>query len=119
MARREDVRRHPGAPDRPGEDRDAALEAARAALELGVRTIADPTVMFIGRDVAFMRDVSERTGLQVVAATGIYTYDYLHLLLRHARRRQIADLFVSDIEQGSRAPRSRARSSSAPPMSPG
>ena len=92
-----------GIPERPigpGEDRDAALEAARAALKLGVRTIADPTVMFIGRDAAFMRDVSERTGLQVVAATGIYTYDYLPPFFVSRDPDQIAELFVSDIETG-------------------
>jgi phosphotriesterase-related protein len=92
-----------GIPERPigpGEDRDAALEAARAALELGVRTIADPTVMFIGRDVAFMRDVSEQTGLQVIAATGIYTYDHLPPFFISRDPDQIAELFVSDIETG-------------------
>ena len=79
---------------------DAAVKAAEAAVELEVRTIADPTAMFLGRDVGFMREVSERTGLQVVPCTGIYTYEYLpqFFVLRDADA--MADLFVSDIEQG-------------------
>jgi phosphotriesterase-related protein len=92
-----------GIPERaigPGEDHDAALEAARAALELEVRTIVDPTVMFIGRDAAFMRRVSEQTGLRVVAATGIYTYDHLPPFFVSRDPDQIAELFVSDIEVG-------------------
>ena len=44
---------------------------------LGVQSICDPTAMFLGRDVEFMRRVSEETGLQVVPCTGIYTYDHL------------------------------------------
>jgi phosphotriesterase-related protein len=92
-----------GLPERaigPGEDYNAALEAARAAVELGVRTIADPTVMFIGRDAAFMRRVSRASGLQVVAATGIYTYDHLPPFFVSRDPDQIADLFVADIETG-------------------
>src|SRR5262249_4582926 len=61
----------------PGEDYDAAVEAAKAARELGVDSICDPTAMFLGRDVGFLRRVAEQTGLQVVACTGIYTYDHL------------------------------------------
>ena len=79
---------------------DAAVKAAEAAVELEVKTIADPTAMFLGRDVEFMREVSERSGLQVVPCTGIYTYEYLpqFFLLRDADA--MADLFVSDIEEG-------------------
>jgi phosphotriesterase-related protein len=87
-------------PVRGGGLLDAAVGAAEAAVELEVRTIADPTAMFLGRDVIFMREVSERTGLQVVPCTGIYTYEYLphFFLLRDADA--MADLFVSDIEEG-------------------
>ena len=92
-----------GIPERaigPGEDYDAAVEAASAAVELGVRTICDPTAMFLGRDVEMMRRVSERTGLQVVACTGIYTYDHLPPFFISRDPDQIADLFVADIERG-------------------
>src|SRR3954467_14226063 len=54
---------------------DAALEATRAAQEHGVKTIVDPTAMFGGRDVNFLKRVSDETGIHVVACTGIYTYD--------------------------------------------
>src|SRR3954468_6718718 len=39
----------------------AALEAVRAAAAVGVNTIVDPTAMFGGRDVRFMRRVAEET----------------------------------------------------------
>jgi predicted metal-dependent phosphotriesterase family hydrolase len=45
--------------------------------EHDVKTVVEPTAMFIGRDVAFSRKVSEETGLQLVPCTGIYTYDHL------------------------------------------
>jgi phosphotriesterase-related protein len=79
---------------------DAAVEAANAATELGVRTIADPSAMFLGRDVELMRKASVETGLQVVPCTGIYTYDYLPPFFLSRDADAIADLFVADIEQG-------------------
>jgi phosphotriesterase-related protein len=79
---------------------DIAARLAGRLIELGVSTICDPSAMFLGRDVEFMRRVSERTGLQVVPCTGIYTYDYLPPFFAARDPDQIADLFVHDIEEG-------------------
>jgi phosphotriesterase-related protein len=79
---------------------EIAVREAAAAVELGVKTIGEPTAMFLGRDVEFMRRVSEETGLQVVPCTGIYTYDHLPQFFVNRDADQIADLFVHDIEQG-------------------
>ena len=49
---------------------------------------------------SFMKRVSEETGLQVVPCTGIYTYDHLPQFFMNRDPDQIAELFVSDIEQG-------------------
>src|SRR5829696_7139685 len=92
-----------GIPERaigPGEEFEAAVEAASAAVELGIRTICDPSAMFLGRDVTFMRRAAEATGLQVVPCTGIYTYDHLPSFLASRDPDQIAELFVHDIERG-------------------
>ena len=79
---------------------EVAIEEAQAAVDLGVKTIGEPSAMFLGRDVNMMRRVSEATGLQVVPCTGIYTYDYLQPFFQNRDADQIADLFVSDIEEG-------------------
>ncbi len=79
---------------------EIAVREAKAAVDLGVKTIGEPTAMFLGRDVEFMRRVSEETGLQVIPCTGIYTYDYLPQFFMNRDPDQIADLFVHDIEEG-------------------
>ncbi len=84
----------------PGGDYEIAVREAKAAMDLGIKTICDPTAMFLGRDVDFMRRVSKETGLQVVACTGIYTYDHLPQFLLNRDPDQIAELFVGDIEKG-------------------
>ena len=79
---------------------EIAVREARAAVDLGVKTIGEPTAMFLGRDVEFMRRVSEETGLQVIPCTGIYTYDHLPQFFMNRDPDQIAELFVHDIEEG-------------------
>jgi phosphotriesterase-related protein len=79
---------------------DAALVAVNAAKERGVRTIVDPTAMFGGRDVRFMRRVAEQTGVRIVACTGIYSYGYLPHYFENRDVDVMADHFVEDIERG-------------------
>jgi phosphotriesterase-related protein len=79
---------------------DAALLAANAAKAHGVQTIVDPTAMFGGRDVRFMKEVADQTGVRVIACTGIYSYDYLPHYFENRDVDVMADHFVEDIEQG-------------------
>jgi phosphotriesterase-related protein len=89
-------------PDRYDEDAelDAALEALIAAKAKGVQTIVDPTAMFGGRDVRFMKRVADQTGVRIVPCTGIYSYDYLPHYFENRDVDAMADHFVSDIEVG-------------------
>jgi phosphotriesterase-related protein len=79
---------------------DAALLAVRDAKERGVQTIVEPTAMFGGRDVRFMKRVSEETGVNLIACTGIYSYDYLPHYFENRDIDVMADHFVEDIENG-------------------
>ena len=89
-------------PDRYDEqaDMDAAVEAVNAAKQRGVQTIVDPTAMFGGRDVRFMARVAERTGVRIVACTGIYSYDYLPHYFENRDIDAMTDHFVADITRG-------------------
>ena len=84
----------------PGDDYGVAVEAAKRAQAGEVKTICDPTAMFLGRDVEFMRRVAEETGLQVIPCTGIYTYDHLPAFFVSRDADMIAEMFVGDIENG-------------------
>jgi phosphotriesterase-related protein len=79
---------------------DAALLAVNAAKDRGVRTIVDPTAMFGGRDVNFMKRVADETGVRIIACTGIYSYDYLPHYFENRDIDVMADHFVEDIEIG-------------------
>lgn len=60
-------------------DEDRLVEEAVAKLEsaydAGVRTIVDLTVIGLGRDIGRVRQVADRVRVNIVPATGLYTYD--------------------------------------------
>lgn len=73
----------------------------------GVDTILDPTVIGLGRYIPRIQKVCEQTDLNVIVATGLYTYNdlpfYFHLrgpgtLLNGPE--PMVDMFVHDIEEG-------------------
>ncbi len=83
-------------------DREKSL--ANAARELseakagGVDTIIDLTTPDLGRDVDFVREASQRSGMNVVVATGIWRDVPRSFWARDLDR--IADIFVREIEVG-------------------
>jgi len=79
---------------------DAALVAVEAAKSRGVQTIVDPTAMFGGRDVRFMKRVADQTGVRIIACTGIYSYDYLPHYFENRDIDVMAAHFVADLQAG-------------------
>ena len=92
-------------------DEDQRVAAAVARMnELksrGVDTIVDLTVMGLGRFIPRIQRVAAQTQLNIIVATGIYTYNDLPFFF-HFRGpgtvfggpEVIADMFVRDIERG-------------------
>jgi len=68
------------------------------AKEGGVKTIVDLSTMDLGRDIRFIKGMSERTGVQIIAATGIWRDIPRSLWTRSPD--EIASLFVREIEVG-------------------
>lgn len=54
------------------DDIDVAVAEVGRFTELGGRTILETTGLGIGRDLAALREISERSGVTIVAGTGIY-----------------------------------------------
>lgn len=83
---------------------DAAVAELSALRQRGVRTIVDMTVLGIGRHVPDVRLVAERSGVQVVAATGLYAPSELHNHFRNriglGHRDAFYEFLVREIEDG-------------------
>jgi phosphotriesterase-related protein len=93
-------------------DEEAEVEEARRRLgelkQAGVDTILDMTVAGIGRDPALVARAVEGTGLNVLFATGYYTYNELPLPFRYRGPGKLIDdgdallesLFERDVTVG-------------------
>jgi phosphotriesterase-related protein len=79
---------------------NVAAEFMAAAVKRGVKTVVEPSCMYLGRDIRLMKRVSEKTGIQIVPCTGIYTYEHLPMPLISRDADQIAELFIHDITNG-------------------
>lgn len=60
----------------------AAVAQLDRAYQAGVRTIVDMTVLGQGRDIDLVRQVAERTEVNIVVATGVYTVDGIPMFAR-------------------------------------
>jgi phosphotriesterase-related protein len=79
---------------------DAAITDANAVKGHGVKTVVEPSAMFHARDAAFSKRVADESGLNVILATGVYTYDHLPQFLANRDEDAIAAIFVHEIENG-------------------
>ena len=89
-----------------------AVEQLRALAASGIRTIVDPTVVGLGRHVPRVLSIAEQVpDLNIVVATGCYTYDdvpfffhyrgpALEAVLGQPVPDPMVDLFVGDIRDG-------------------
>jgi phosphotriesterase-related protein len=73
----------------------AALITARAD---GVSTIVDATPFDLGRDVELLAEVSRRSGVAIVAATGHWLFPTI--LMQNRTVTELADQFIADLATG-------------------
>lgn len=83
-------------------DRAAALAAAeqklRALYERGIRAVVDLTTVDLGRDIPFVKEVAQRSPVQIVVATGVWWMPQRFFTDRPVD--QVAALFIKDINEG-------------------
>lgn len=72
-----------------------ALSDARQA---GARTIVDATPFDLGRDVEFLAEVSKRSHVTIIAATGHWLRPTV--LMANRSTTELANLYVADLQQG-------------------
>ncbi|WP_280236501.1 phosphotriesterase family protein [Nocardia cyriacigeorgica] len=99
-------------PDYPNHwDEDAqvadAVEKLAECKARGIDTIVDPTVIGLGRYLPRIQRVNEQVDINIVAATGIYTYNEVPFQFHHTGPGLLFDvpepmveLFVKDIREG-------------------
>ncbi|MGD0254811.1 MAG: phosphotriesterase-related protein [Acidimicrobiales bacterium] len=94
-----------------GWDRNArvaqAIDRLGELAEAGINTIVDLTVVGLGRDIELVQEVAEQVDLNIVVATGLYTYndlphyfDFRGAPFNPSGIDALEELFLHDIENG-------------------
>ena len=79
---------------------DEVVPEVELMMGLGIRSAFEMTTNDMGRNVVQLKELSERTGLQIVASTGFYLTQYHPDFIASASVRDIADIFVRDLTVG-------------------
>lgn len=92
----------------PGDyDREDAVRESRpylhAAMAAGVRTLVEPTPIWIGRDARALETLARETGLNIICATGIYGaagQKFIPTFAQEETAQQLADRYIEEYERG-------------------
>jgi phosphotriesterase-related protein len=84
-----------------------AIEKLTALKNAGIDTIVDPTVIGLGRYIPRIVEIANQIDLNIIVATGIYTYDsvpkffkFRGPMLGIEMPDPMADMFIKDITEG-------------------
>jgi len=85
---------------------DAVIQL-RGLKDLAIDTIVDPTVVGLGRYIPRLQRIAERVDVNVIVATGLYTYNDIPFKFHYfapdpaaGRQDPLIDLFLKDINDG-------------------
>ncbi len=67
----------------------------------GVRTVIDPCPSDLGRDVEFVAEISQRSGITLICTTGVYTEAFgIPYTFRYLETSAIEEIYIREIEDG-------------------
>lgn len=87
-------------PDTRLDDVAAACREVALLQELGGTGLVEVTCLGMGRDAAKLKQVAERTGLQIVASTGFYQGAYHPPYVAERSEQELAEILVQEAAQG-------------------
>jgi phosphotriesterase-related protein len=78
-----------------------AVERLRELKDLGLSTFLDPCPNDIGRDVVFMAEVADASGVNIICTTGLYKEDLGNTVYMKQRSvEEIADIYTAELTEG-------------------
>ena len=92
-------------------DREAIIEQSvtecKRLLALGVKTVIDATPINLGRDVALLREISAKSGMNIITSTGLYYQEMPWFGIKNFQEEKMAEILLSEIRNGMQGTDSR------------
>jgi phosphotriesterase-related protein len=76
----------------------SAVNELRYTKQLGLQTIVDVTPINLGRDIRLLKEVSEKSGVNIIASTGFYHFDEWFLFGWNIEN--LVDQLIPEVEEG-------------------
>lgn len=80
--------------------KDETIEEFKELYDLGVRNIIDVTACGMGRDVKYVNDVSEKSKINILQATGFYKEPFLPDFVYDLSVDELKDFMINEIKEG-------------------
>ncbi len=77
-----------------------AITRLNALKDAGIDTILDPTALGLGRYIPRIKNVADRIRLNIIVATGVYTFNELPHYFHRRDDEFVVHMFVRDITEG-------------------
>ena len=75
-----------------------AVDSLLKAKRFGLRTIVDATPINLGRDIRILREVAEKSGIQIIASTGLFYTE--EPFLRGWEPSRIVERLMTEVTEG-------------------
>lgn len=82
------------------DSKDLVIEELKGLYKKGVRNIIEATCRGMGRNVAYAQEVAEKTGINIVQATGWYQSAFIPIEVYRDSITQLAEMMIHDINVG-------------------
>ena len=76
----------------------SAVNELRYTKQQGLQTIVDVTPINLGRDIRLLKEVSEKSGVNIIASTGFYHFD--EWFLKGWTIENLVDQLIPEVEEG-------------------
>ena len=80
--------------------KNETIEEFKKLYENGVRNITEVTNIGMGRDVNYIKEVSEKSGINVICATGFYKEPFYPEFVYEKNEKELSEIMKNDILKG-------------------
>ena len=80
--------------------KNETIEEFKKLYENGVRNITEVTNIGMGRDVNYIKEVSEKSGINVICATGFYREPFYPEFVYEKNEKELSEIMKNDILKG-------------------
>ena len=80
--------------------KNETIEEFKKLYENGVRNITEVTNIGMGRDVNYIKEVSEKSGINVICATGFYKEHFYPEFVYEKNEKELSEIMKNDILKG-------------------